>query len=121
MNRRQIIGEVRGFAAVTAVAVAATLGLMYGIDHDPDLAPSDTVSATVIAPPVAETPETETITEDDPRWNCITMGNHICGPDWEPIPESLYAGLGVSDDEQCAWHVADTTTVVCSDEQVFTS
>jgi len=19
------------------------------------------------------------ITEDDPRWNCTTMGNHICG------------------------------------------
>lgn len=20
------------------------------------------------------------ITEDDPRWDCATMGNHVCGP-----------------------------------------
>jgi len=20
------------------------------------------------------------ITEDDPRWDCHTMGNHVCGP-----------------------------------------
>ena len=30
-----------------------------------------------------------TITEDDPRWNCRTMGNQICGFDtirWEQAP-----------------------------------
>ena len=25
-------------------------------------------------------PGTDTITEDDPRWNCETMGNKQCGP-----------------------------------------
>ncbi len=25
----------------------------------------------------------ETIYEDDPRWNCATMGNLICGPERE--------------------------------------
>ena len=28
----------------------------------------------------SEPPGVEQITEDDPRWDCETMGNRICGP-----------------------------------------
>lgn len=31
------------------------------------------------APSASPTPQ-ERITEDDPRWDCRTMGNKICGP-----------------------------------------
>lgn len=30
-----------------------------------------------------------TITEDDPRWDCATMGNLVCGPEYNP--ESAWA------------------------------
>jgi hypothetical protein len=34
------------------------------------------------------------ITEDDPRWDCRTMGNRLCGPQldlrgWTPVPRRL--------------------------------
>jgi hypothetical protein len=28
---------------------------------------------------------TERIEEDDPRWNCKTMGNKVCGPNAEEV------------------------------------
>lgn len=34
--------------------------------------------------------------EDMPCWDCKTMGNEICGPDYEPDSEMLNLDEGVS-------------------------
>lgn len=28
-------------------------------------------------------------TEDSPMWNCLTMGNHKCGPTYKPVPADI--------------------------------
>lgn len=110
-----------GVALIVASSVAA-LGLAYGIDHQASLDPTPaTVVSQVGTPNYPPPAESYTITEDDPEWNCLTMGNHQCGPEWDPLPEDLYSHIGVSDDEQCVWRLADTTVIVCSDGQVITS
>jgi hypothetical protein len=118
MNSQRVVAELRGFAAITLVAVAAAGALVYGIDHDPELNPTPPA----VSHDGARQPEQFTITEDDPEWNCLIMGDGKCGPEWTPIPESLYDGIGVvSNDETCVWRVRDTTVIVCTDGQVITS
>lgn len=65
---------------------------------------------------------TPRITEDDPRWNCMTMGNHTCGPNWVPVPTPLADALaeGSKDDAttfdwegRCLTNNLDTA--VCDD------
>ena len=47
-------------------------------------------------PAVACTPAAKadpTVTEDSPGWNCVTMGNHICGPtNDQGVAPGLYRG-----------------------------
>jgi hypothetical protein len=119
---------------VTATAFIGATGFMYGIDHDPHLQPtmSDTVSvpndkAQTYAHLQAEAVQ---VMEDDPtgRWNCLTMGNLTCGPDWQPITsamaDSLAEGTNPGDDtrdwETCLIHHADRTIVICHDGTVLT-
>lgn len=45
-------------------------------------------SHTVLVPP-STTVTLERITEDDPAWNCLTMGNRRCGPDWLAFPAPI--------------------------------
>lgn len=45
-------------------------------------------SHTVLVPP-SSTATLERITEDDPQWNCLTMGNRECGPDWTAFPQPI--------------------------------
>ena len=54
--------------AATLIAAGAATAHLNWNGHDPK--------------PVAATKVTKVtkITEDDPRWNCHTMGNRICGP-----------------------------------------
>lgn len=33
--------------------------------------------------------------ETDPGWNCLTMGNRVCGPQYQPLPAD-YRGLLVN-------------------------
>lgn len=42
--------------------------------------PDPVVEEPVTEPEPALTPEPEVIQEDDPRWDCATMGNKVCGP-----------------------------------------
>lgn len=37
--------------------------------------------------------QTERITEDDPRWDCRTMGNKVCGPN---APKPAYQCRGIT-------------------------
>lgn len=55
----------------TAVTFAsgALIGLALGMP----------VGALLAASPASAQPGTA-ITEDDPRWDCRTMGDHVCGP-----------------------------------------
>lgn len=46
------------------------------------------------------------ITEDDPRWDCATMGNRVCGPD-APLPAG--PDFDCWDDASCAAVAADPT------------
>jgi hypothetical protein len=68
------------------------------------------------------------ITEEDPRWNCLTMGNLTCGPDYIILPAEKYLAIfedthPIWDDPTayCLWAPDATTTVVCSDGTVVTS
>lgn len=36
------------------------------------------------APSQPANPPVQTIEEDEPGWDCQTMGNHICGPGMKP-------------------------------------
>lgn len=60
----------------------------------------------VAVPPVAE---------DEPGWNCLTMGNRRCGPDWKP------AHRVIDGHRDCLWLIGDTTLVACPDGYVTTS
>lgn len=92
----------------------------------------DTTPTTSVAPVVLETVGTAAVQEDDPRWNCMTMGNRICGPNWKPVPQELGDALaeGVSeapenadtrDWEACLVDEGDTTYIVCPDGYTMTS
>lgn len=59
---------------------------------------------------------TDTIHEDDPRWDCLTMGNRVCGPNWQPIDAVPY----VHDRSvTCLWDSVYTGSVACDDGEVF--
>lgn len=52
------------------------------------------LSAIIAAIITITVPAHATITEDDPRWDCRTMGNLICGPtNAQGVPAGNYAGL----------------------------
>jgi hypothetical protein len=114
-----------------ALGATAAVGLVYGIDHDPDLAPTrPQVTATCgsDAECIAAEAAAAGITEEDPRWNCLTMGNLTCGPNYVPLPSEKYLPIFGPDhpiwDEPaayCLWDIDNTTTVVCSDGTVVTS
>lgn len=55
--------------AIGAVAVLSMLGLMGLFNH-----PTNNTT------PAAKAQAVVFVEEDDPAWNCRTMGNRICGP-----------------------------------------
>ena len=66
------------------------------------------------------------VTEDDPGWNCLTMGNRRCGPAYRPIPDAVALSLRTT--EGGDWTACEAeiladrvVTVVCSDGRVATS
>lgn len=58
------------------------------------------------------------ISEDDPNWNCLTMGNRQCGPDWVPVPAANATDIGHAG---CYWSIGPTTWVACPDGYVTNS
>lgn len=81
-------------------------------------------------PPATTLPDTSTIPEGDvqedmPGFNCLTMGNHRCGPDWEPLPDDVFAeimdGETQTATDYCLWLTGETTLIVCSDGFTTTS
>lgn len=75
--------------------------------------------------PWAPPQPSDTISEDDPRWNCLTMGNGVCGPDYRPVDaelsDALSEGEVAKDYTSCLVREGDTTYIVCPDGQVLIS
>ena len=71
-------GTLPTFAAGVLTGAALTIGTLF-----------------VVGAPVASAdpgPGTA-ITEDDPRWDCRTMGDHVCGPhNSNAVAPGVYAG-----------------------------
>lgn len=67
-------------------------------------------------------------TEDEPGWNCLTMGNLTCGPTYVPVVTavlgdgSLLTDALVEGERQdwsgCLIEFGDTSTIVCPDGYV---
>jgi len=71
-----------------------------------------------------------TITEDDPRWNCLTMGNRTCGPRYHMVDDvpnpvgwrqAIVGDMREADPYRCLIDISDTTTIVCQDGKVWHS
>lgn len=59
----------------------------------PIVAPTTTTSVAPGPPTTAPAPAPSVIQEDDPRWDCRTMGNHVCGTTTTaPATESAQRG-----------------------------
>lgn len=119
MKRPSGLAVINGVAVLGVASLLGIIGTVAtGQAHEHRVVRLDVVEPGITPPTTTYAPEPS---EDDPTFNCLTDGNRTCGPDWQPLPEEVYPDLGVSDDEQCVWLIGDTTTVACSDGQVFTS
>ena len=113
--------------SVTACRRALTVGLIIGALAGAGFGAGVTYAVT--DKPAQVTPEQVTVqspAEDEPGWNCLTMGNYECGPDYIPVSTSLAEILtksyGPYNWESCVFQAAedDTFTVACPDGYVVT-
>lgn len=114
--------NVKGMEVAALMAGAMFFGGALVRVSTPEPTPTPTVTVTAPAQ----------VAEDDPDWNCLTMGNHSCSPeDWKPVEESVLSdGSALLDvltegDRQdwtgCLVRWGDTTKIVCPDGYVETS
>lgn len=100
--------------AAAALAVAAFVAAVSVAQADDWPTPAPTVTVTVTAPVTPSTPPAP-VAEDDPAWNCLTMGNHRCGPEWEPFPSPAVEGPDGTQHTGCLIRFGDTSFIVCPD------
>ena len=113
---------------------AVALAMVWGIDHDPDLAPTPpkqpvpchgTAACDTTKAPEAVLPgENPGISDDTPGFNCLTMGDLTCGPEWDAMPDDTFEhiqGRPQTATDYCLWLIADTTLIACTDGLVATS
>ena len=99
----------KGIAAAIAVLLLLILG--QTIDARWNIESHREVhSGAVFTPTPTHTPE-----EDEPGFNCLTMGNHSCGPEWTPFWGDIYDLDPNAPHENCLVRIGDTSTVVCPD------
>lgn len=107
-------------AALVVLALATAGGVLAGVQLGHASPPPDPVTVSVTIPAWAD----PGITEDDPGWNCLTMGNGLCGPEYAPVTTELADVLTEASDvdrawEACLWRsIPDATAVVCPDGSV---
>ena len=70
---------------VTLVLVVA-LVMLAAADATPAKGEPTTTTSTVVLGDAVQV--TSTITEDDPRWDCHTMGNRVCGGELSELPHT---------------------------------
>jgi len=100
--------SVRGWLMTAGVLAAFAVG---------GTAEGDIV-LTVPAAPVTSSPVQ--IFDDEPGWNCLTMGNRVCGPDYIPFVEPVTDEAGIVH-TGCLIMVGETSTLVCPDGYVSQS
>jgi hypothetical protein len=92
-------------------------------------APHRTITMNM-GPRATTLPDTSTIPEGDmdedmPGFNCLTMGNRKCGPDWKRLPDDVFAeimdGEKQTATDYCVWLTDETTLIACSDGFTTTS
>lgn len=109
--------------AIGPSTVVTTVAQPVSVIEDRVVGAIDTATDWV-SPDWYTAPHVATVTEDDPAWNCLTMGNLRCGPDWVPLPQVIahQIGLDVDGDQAgCLWLAGATTSyVVCPDGFVTT-
>lgn len=122
-----------GMAALTTgIALAATLVTAQTLEARDTVSPRQAAIATCGSDAECEAawgdaPTEDGITEEDPRWNCLTMGNGVCGPTYVPVTPEQADNLSEGDEggdfpwESCLIDIDSTTTVVCPDGTVVTS
>ena len=101
------LGELLG--CVTAGVVGALIVAVAASPPEP--APVPAVTASSPGGPA----------EDEPGWNCLTMGNLECGPTYHPLTTGQHQALvtahgGLDDWQGC---LTDQVTVVCPDSYVY--
>lgn len=103
-----------------AVLILACLGSSLAFPAETTPVASPATMATLTPRPTGSP-----VAEDDLRFNCLTMGNRLCGPSWIPVPRDLYGPLNETvadrDWRDCLIHYGDTTVVACADGGVYTS
>lgn len=106
-HRRAVTPPPPTLATVASVAAPITVST---IAHPDERAPA-TITWTNTPGPV--------IQEDDPRWNCLTMGNRTCGPAYVALSPVWVRALAQEhpgyDPALCLVNVDDTTTLACQD------
>ncbi len=107
--------------SAAAVVVGATGGHL--------LMPADTAVEVGPKPPVMAAEPAE----DAPGWNCLTMGNKVCGSKWRPVDQAFAEilaqdardtqtpGHDVAYFRTCLYVNGDTAWVVCPDGYVMGS
>ena len=107
---------------LVTTTVAAGIAAGFLIPLHPWLNPNSTSSVPVVVETrgTAVAPRVE---EDSPLWNCLTMGNGICGPSYVKVSQSLGDALAEGDDAAFSdrvWEDCKTNThvVVCPWGQV---
>jgi hypothetical protein len=53
--------------------------------------------------------------EDDPQWNCLTMGNLTCGEAYTPYPSGVYETVGEDVVEHFDCLIGPDGRIVCPD------
>jgi len=104
------LGELVG---CVTIGVVAALGVVWTADRDVPPAPEP-------SPVIGQVPQGQPF-EDEPGWNCLTMGNQTCGPDWAPLTAEQLRGITWSHDGYDDWQgcLTDGVTVVCDDGYVY--
>ena len=59
--------------------------------------------------------------EDEPGWNCLTMGNRSCGEGWEPADPEWTTEPDGTTHEGCLVLIGDTSYIACPDGYTTTS
>lgn len=77
--------HARTILTVTALGLGLTVGTLAAVDITGPATPHP------VSHPVTRS---ATITEDDPRWDCHTMGNRVCGTGARPpLPSDAPTGM----------------------------
>lgn len=111
---------------VVAVTALATVSLLAGCNKHQQANRDAAASAPQATSQMAKSGSQSQVTEEDLfHFNCLTMGNHKCGPTWLPIDvgwrEQVVLDNPSQDPKGCLVLVGDTTYIDCPNGRIYTS